>query len=53
MSATFAHQMDVEMTRPFRANPPEIDNSLLRPAVPRRLLSRFEARVVVVRAARR
>jgi DNA-binding SARP family transcriptional activator len=42
--------MDVEMSRPFRANPPEINDALLRPAVLRRLLSRFESRVVVVQA---
>lgn len=39
------------MSRPFRANPPEITDALLRPAVLRRLLTRFEARAVVVRAS--
>ena len=43
--------MDMEMSRPFRANPPEVTDALLRPAVLRRLLARFEARVVVVRAS--
>ena len=43
-------QMDVEMSRPFRARPPEITGALLRPALLRRLLARFEARVIVVRA---
>jgi DNA-binding SARP family transcriptional activator len=44
-------QMDVEMSRPFRARPPEISDALLRPAILRRLLARFETRVVVVRAS--
>lgn len=39
------------MTRPFRAQPPDIGDALLRPAVLRRLLARFEARVAVVRAS--
>ena len=43
--------MDVGMSRPFRAQPPELGDALLRPALLRRLLSRFEARVVVVRAS--
>lgn len=39
------------MSRPFRAQPPELTDALLRPAVLRRLLARFEARVLVVRAS--
>lgn len=39
------------MSRPFRAQPPELRDALLRPAVLRRLLARFEARVLVVRAS--
>jgi LuxR family maltose regulon positive regulatory protein len=43
--------MDTAMSRPFRAQPPELAGALLRPGVLRRLLIRFEARVVVVRAS--
>lgn len=39
------------MSRPFRARPPDPGDALLRPALLRRLLTRFEARVVVVRAS--
>jgi len=39
------------MSRPFRARPPDLGDALLRPALLRALLARFEARVVVVRAS--
>ncbi|MEM7141050.1 MAG: hypothetical protein AAF548_08455, partial [Actinomycetota bacterium] len=43
--------MDVAMSRPFRSQPPELADTLLRPGILRRLLARFEARAVVVRAS--
>ncbi len=42
--------MGSSMSRPFRAAPPDAAGALLRPGLLRRLLSRFESRVVVVRA---
>lgn len=39
------------MSRPFRARPPELSDALLRPGILRRLLARFESRVVVIRAS--
>ena len=39
------------MSRPFRAQPPELGDALLRPALLRRLLARFESRVLVIRAS--
>lgn len=38
------------MSRPFRARPPDVGDALLRPVLLRRLLERFERRVLVVRA---
>ena len=42
--------MGAPMTRPFRVVPPDAAGALLRPGLLRRLLQRFESRVVVVRA---
>ncbi len=38
------------MTRPFRLQPPESTSALLRPAILRKLLRRFETRVTLVQA---
>lgn len=38
------------MTRPFRVHPPSVDQAVLRPALLRALLVRFETRVVEIRA---
>lgn len=38
------------MSRPFRADPPDVAEALLRPAVLRLLLSRFESRLTIITA---
>ncbi len=42
--------MGSPLTRPFRVHPPTVGDALLRPTLLRRLLTRFEARVTIVRA---